>query len=199
MRGTLRTTGLHTPTRTAARWFLLLLLLPRQFRPSPTATQYLVYKALTLECQVQITFRAGISDHGFMGVIDGHRMQQTGLASGTVFCDATATVANYGLEYSGSKTGMTTSHLTFYDPKLLAPLTRDLVGIDGDLLTTATMESASADVVLATFKATSKSSESYDLGSVTVKYRNPDKAQADLDRLSFFIKTKMDERIRLSK
>ncbi len=164
-----------------------------------TTAQYLVHKALIPDGQIQITFRAGISDHGFMGVIDGHRMQQIGLASGTVFCDAAATVAKYGLEYSGSKKGVTASHLTFHDPKLLAPLTRDLVGIHGDLLTTATMESASADVVLATFKATSKSGESYDLGSVTVKYRSPDKAQADLDRMSFFIKAKMDERIRLSK
>ena len=176
--------------------------LAKTISPEPfltTTAQYLVQKARTPEGQVQVTFRAGISDHGFMGVIDGHRMQQIGLASGTVFCDAAATVAKYALEYSGYKMGVTTSHLTFHDPKLLAPLTRDLVGIDGDLLTTATLESASADVILATFKATSKSGESYDLGSVTVKHRNPDKAQVDLDRVSFFIKAKMNERIRLSK
>lgn len=164
-----------------------------------TTAQYLVDKALTPEGQIQVTFRAGISDHGFVGVIDGHKMQQIGLASGTVFCDAAATVAKYALEYSGRKTGVTASHLTFSDPKMLAPLTRDLVGIDGDLLTTATIDGASGDVVLATFKATSKSGESYDLGSITVKYRNPEKAQADLDRVSYFIKAKMDERIQLSK
>ncbi|KAI9695808.1 MAG: polyketide synthase pks13 [Bogoriella megaspora] len=164
-----------------------------------TTAQYLVHKALTPEGQIQVTFRAGISEHGFMGVIDGHRMQQIGLASGTVFCDAAATVAKYALEYSGSRTDLTASHLTFHDPHLLAPLTRDLVGIDGDLLTTATIESAFPDIILTTFKATSKSGESYDLGSVTVKYRNPDKTQAELDRVSFFIEAKMDERIRLSK
>ena len=164
-----------------------------------TTAQYLVHKALAPEGQLQVTFRAGLSDHGFMGVIDGHRMQQIGLASGTVFCDAAATVATYALEHSGNRTGVTACHLTFHEPRLLAPLTRDLVGIDGDLLTTVKVESASADVVVATFKATSKSGESYDLGSVTVKYRSPDKAQADLDRVSFFIKAKMDERIRLSK
>jgi iterative type I PKS product template protein len=164
-----------------------------------TTAQYLVEKAQTQEGQVQITFRTGISDHGFLGVIDGHKMQQIGLASGTVFCDAAATVAKYALEHSGGKTDVTACHLTFHEPKLLAPLTRDLVGIDGELFTTATMESASADVVLASFKATSKSGESYDLGSVTVKYRNPDKSRADLDRVSFFIKSKMDDRIRLSK
>ena len=164
-----------------------------------TTAQYLVHKFLTPAGQIQVTFRAGISDHGFMGVIDGHRMQQIGLASGTVFCDAAATVAKYALEYGGSKTGVSVSHLTFHDPELLAPLTRELAGIDGDLLTTATMENASADVVLATFKATSTSGESYDLGSVTVKYRSRNKAQANLDRVSFFINTKMDERIWLSK
>ena len=164
-----------------------------------TTAQYLVQKALTPEGQIQVTFRACISDHGFMGVIDGHKMQQIGLASGTVFCDAAATVAKYALEYSGSRTGVTASHLTFHEPKLLAPLTRDLVGLDGDLLTTATMESATADVVLATFKATSKSGELFDLGSVTVRYRDPQKAQAESDRVSYFIKEKMDERIRLSK
>lgn len=170
--------------------------------PEPFLTstaQYLVEKTITPEGQVKVTFRAGLSDHGFMGVIDGHRMQQIGLASGTVFCDAAATVAKYALEYSGGKTGVTASHLTFHEPHLLAPLTRDLVGVDGDLVTTATMESASSDVVLATFKATSKAGETFELGSVVVKYRTPEKSQADLDRVSFFIKAKMEERIRLSK
>lgn len=168
-------------------------------QPEPflaTTAQYLVEKALSPK--VQVTFRASISDHGFMGLIDGHKMQQIGLASGSVFSDAAATVAKYTLEYSGRKS-VTASHLTFHDPELLAPLTRDLVGIDGELFSTATMESTSADVVVVTFKATSKRGESHDLGSIKVKYRNPEKAQADLDRVSFFIKDKMDERIRLSK
>ncbi|ROV92577.1 hypothetical protein VMCG_08955 [Cytospora schulzeri] len=161
-----------------------------------TTAQYLVEKALSPK--VQVTFRAGISDHGFLGLIDGHKMQQIGLASGSVFSDAAATVAKYALEYSGRK-GVTPAHLTFHDPELLAPLTRDLVGIDGELFSTASLESASADAVLVTFKATSKRGESHDLGSIKVKYRNPEKAQADLDRFSFFIKDKMEERIRLSK
>lgn len=161
-----------------------------------TTAQYLVEKALSPK--VQVTFRAGISDHGFMGLIDGHKMQQIGLASGSVFSDAAATVAKYALEYSGRK-GVTPAHLTFHDPELLAPLTRDLVGVDGELFSTATMESASADAVLVTFKATSRRGESHDLGSMRIKYRNPEKAQADLDRVSYFIKDKMEERVRLSK
>ncbi|KAI3397077.1 hypothetical protein diail_11219, partial [Diaporthe ilicicola] len=161
-----------------------------------TTAQYLVEKSLSPK--VQVTFRAGISDHGFMGLIDGHKMQKIGLASGSVFSDAAATVAKYALEYSGRK-GVTAQHLTFHDPELLAPLTRDLVGVDGELLSTATMDSASAEFVQVTFKATSKRGESHDLGSMRIRYRNPEGAQADLDRVSFFIKAKMEERIRLSK
>lgn len=161
-----------------------------------TTAQYPVEKALSP--QIQVTFRAGISEHGFMGLIDGHKMQQIGLASGSVFSDAAATVAKYTLEYTGRK-GVTAAHLTFHDPELVAPLTRDLVGIDGTLFSTATMESASADAVLVTFKATSKRGESHNLGSMRVKYRSPEKTRADLDRVSFFIKAKMEDRIRLSK
>ncbi|KAJ4287151.1 Non-reducing polyketide synthase curS2 [Kalmusia sp. IMI 367209] len=161
-----------------------------------TTTQYLVEKALSP--RIHVTFRAGLSEHGFIGLIDGHKMQGIGLASGSVFSDAAAAVAKYVLEYSGRK-NVTTSHLTFHDPELLAPLTRDLVGIDGTLFSTATMESASADAVTVTFKAISKSGKSFDLGSMGVKYRNPEQAQANLDRVSFFIKAKLEERIRLSK
>ena len=161
-----------------------------------TTAQYLIEKALSP--QIQVTFKASISEYGFIGLIDGHKMQQIALASGSVFSDAAATVAKYTLEYSGRKV-VTAAHLTFHDPELLAPLTRDLVGIDGTLFSTATMESASVDTVLVTFKATSRRGESHDLGSMKVKYRSPEKAQADLDRVSFFIKVKMEERIRLSK
>jgi len=161
-----------------------------------TTAQYLVEKILSPS--VQVTFRAGISDHGFIGLIDGHKMQQIGLASGSVFSDAAATVAKYALEYSGRK-DVTVTNLTFHDPELLAPLTRHLVGVDGELYSTAFMESTSAEIVLVKFKATSKRGESYDLGSMKVKYRNPEKALIELDRVSFFIRFKMEDRIRLSK
>ena len=161
-----------------------------------TTAQYLVEKSLSP--QVQVTFRASISEHGFIGLIDGHKMQQIALASGSVFSDAAATVAKYTLEYSGRE-NVTAAHLTFHDPELLAPLTRDLVGIDGTLFSKATMESASADAVTVTFKATSRSGKSHDLGSMKVNYRKPEKAQADLNRVSYFIRNKMEERIQLSK
>ncbi|KIM92530.1 hypothetical protein OIDMADRAFT_62490 [Oidiodendron maius Zn] len=159
-----------------------------------TCAQYLVQKSSSPK--IQVTLRALISDPGFLALIDGHKMQQIGLASGSVFCDAALTAAKYALEYSGRK-GVTVPSLTLHDPELLAPLTRDLVGLDGELYTTAVMESPSTDTVLVSFKATS-ARESHILGSIRVKIGNPEKTQVDWDRVSYFIKAKMEERIKNS-
>lgn len=161
-----------------------------------TCAQYLVSKSSSPK--IQVTFRASISDPGFLALIDGHKMQQVGLASGSVFCDAALTAAKYALEYSDRK-GVTGPHLTLHDPELLAPLTRGLVGVDGELLTTAIMEDSSADTALCSFKATSASGASHDLGSITVKIRDPQKTQTAWDQVSYFIKAKMDELIKNAK
>ena len=160
-----------------------------------TCAQYLVQESSSPK--IQVTFRASISDLGFLALIDGHKMQQIGLASGSVFCDAAATAAKYAIEYSGRK-GVTATSLTLHDPELLAPLTKSLVGVKGELITTAVMESPSSDTVLVSFKATS-ARVSYNLGSIKVKISNPEKTQADWDRISYFIKAKMEERIKNAK
>jgi iterative type I PKS product template protein len=160
-----------------------------------TCAQYLVSKSSSPK--IQVTFRASISDPGFLALIDGHKMQQIGLASGSVFCDAALTAAKYALEYSGKKV-VTAPSLTLHDPELLAPLTKRLVGLDGELLTTAVMESPSSNTVLVSFKATSARA-SHDLGSMKVKIHSPEKTQVNWDRMSYFIKAKMDERIKNSK
>jgi acyl transferase domain-containing protein len=114
-----------------------------------TCAQYLVNKSSSPN--IQVTFRASISDPGFLALIEGHKMQQIGLASGSVFCDAALTTAKYALEYSGRK-GVTDRSLTIHDPVLLAPLTKSLLGDDGELVTTAVMDNASSDTVLVSFK-----------------------------------------------
>lgn len=160
-----------------------------------TCAQYLVQKSSSPK--IQVTFRASISDPGFLALIEGHKMQQIGLASGSVFCDAAATAAKYAIEYSGRK-GITATNLTLHHPELLAPLTKGLVGIDGELFTIAVMESPSSDTVLVSFKAKSASA-SHNLGSISVKISDPEKTQADWDRISYFIKAKMEERIKNAK
>jgi iterative type I PKS product template protein len=160
-----------------------------------TCAQYLVSKSSSPK--IQVTLRAHISDPEFLALIEGHKMQEVGLASGSVFCDAALTVAKYAIEYSGRK-GVTTRSLTLHNPELLAPLTKTLVGLDGELFTTAVMDSPSANSILVTFKASSASS-SHDLGSISVKIIDTEKIQAEWDRVSYFIKAKMDDRIRASK
>ncbi|KAK8134346.1 hypothetical protein PG984_006358 [Apiospora sp. TS-2023a] len=177
--------------------------LPQAPAPAPkpfmgTCAQYIVSAETSSSGRVSATFRASISDPGFLGLIEGHKMQQIGLASGSVFCDAAATAAKYALEYSGRK-DVSAQSLTLHDPELLAPLTTSLVGADGELLTTASLESKSADTVTVSFKATS-SRASHDLGTMRVEVvRDPTKTQMEWDRLSFFIKARMDERIARSK
>lgn len=160
-----------------------------------TCAQYLVQKSSSPK--IEVTFRASISDPGFLALIDGHKMQKIGLASGSVFCDAAATAAKYAIDYSGRK-GITATSMTLHDPELLAPLTKSLVGINGELVTTAVMESPSSDTVLVSFKATSARA-SHNLGSIRVEISNPEKTQADWDRISYFIKAKMETRIENAK
>ncbi|KAL4948626.1 conidial yellow pigment biosynthesis polyketide synthase [Aspergillus filifer] len=163
-----------------------------------TCAQYLVTK--TSSPKIQVVFRASISDPGFVGLIDGHKMQGIGLCSGSVFCEAAFAAAKYALEYSGRK-NVTQPWLTLHKPELLLPLTKKLVGADGTLITTAVMESPSADKISVTFKATSGSSAntSHDLGSCVVCFRDPAKTQADWDRASYFIEAKMNEVVKAAK
>ena len=156
-----------------------------------TCAQHLVQKSSSPK--IQVTLQASISDPGFLALIEGHKMQNIGLASGSVFCDAAATAARYVIDYSGRKDVSTTS-LTLHDPELLAPLTKNLVGADGELITTAVMETPSSNTISVSFKAKSVNA-SHDLGSIKVNISNPEKTQADWDRISYFIKAKMEERI----
>ncbi|OQV03524.1 polyketide product template domain-containing protein isoform 2 [Cladophialophora immunda] len=161
-----------------------------------TCAQYLVTAASSPK--IQLIFRATISHPSFLGLIDGHRMQHIGLASGSVFCDAALSAAKYTIEYNGRK-GITARNLTVHDPELLAPLTKSLVGVDGELLTVATMKDASSSVVNVTFEAKSVKGASHHLGSMRVEVSNPQETQAAWDRMSYFIKAKADERINASK
>jgi len=156
-----------------------------------TCAQYLVQASSSPG--IQVSFRASISDAGFLALIDGHKMQGIALASGSVFCDAALTAAKYALEYSGRN--VSTPSLTLHKPQLLVPLTKKLVGLDGQFFTSAVMDDPSSNTILVSFKATS-ANVSYDLGSIQVRLRDPQKAQNEWDKISFFIEAKMMERIR---
>ncbi|KAK7931568.1 hypothetical protein PG985_002280 [Apiospora marii] len=188
----------HTDRKSVAAGSDQLMQAPAPKPYMGTCAQYVVSEEKSSSTgRVSVTFRASISDPGFLGLIEGHKMQQIGLASGSVFCDAAATAAKYALEYGGRE-DVSAQSLTLHDPELLAPLTTSLVGADGELLTTASLESTSADTVTVSFKAVSAHA-SHDLGTIRVEVRDPTTTQAEWDRVAFFIKAKMDERIARSK
>lgn len=161
-----------------------------------TCAQYLI--SASSSPNVSLTFRAFLSDPGFLALIEGHRMQGVGLASGSVFCDAALTAARYALDFTGRK-GLTARNMSVHDPELLAPLTKKLVGTDGQLLTTATMESTTSNTIKATFKAVSSSGAEHDLGSIRIELTDPEKTQAEWDRTSYFIRSMADGRVKASK
>ncbi|KAK4212648.1 hypothetical protein QBC37DRAFT_465256 [Rhypophila decipiens] len=171
--------------------------------PLSTCAQYLVDKSISpSNGQVSVTFRASLCDPAFLALIDNHKMQGVGLCSGSVFCDAALTVAKYALEYStGNTKEIPARSLSLHDPELLAPLTRSLVGLDGELHTTATLES-NGDLVTVTFKAVphvSSGAAPIDLGSMKVRVRDLESLQREWDRTSYFIKSALDARISSSK
>ncbi|OAL28412.1 hypothetical protein AYO22_02866 [Fonsecaea multimorphosa] len=144
-----------------------------------TCAQYLVTAASSPE--IQLTFRAAISTLPSWGSLT------------VTECNKLASLLVVG------RKGITARNLTVHDPELLAPLTRSLVGVDGELLTTATMGNESSSVVNVTFEAKSAKGASHNLGSMRVEISNPQETQAVWDRMSYFIKAKADERINASK
>ncbi|KAK8077831.1 hypothetical protein PG996_004001 [Apiospora saccharicola] len=103
--------------------------LPQAPAPAPkpymgTWAQYIVSQETSSSGRASVTFRASISDPGFVGLIEGHKMQQIGLASGSVFCDAAATAAKYALEYSPPFRGIQEAYVAgdFQEAVALAPM-----------------------------------------------------------------------------
>ena len=176
-------------------------LIPKETLSAPgeayisTYAQQIIQKSTSPK--VQVTLRASIVDPEFLTLIDGHKMQQIGLASGSVFCEAASTAAKYTFEYNGRK-DVSATCISLHDPELLIPLTRSLAGIDGELITTAIMETPTASTILVSFHVTSGRA-SYNLGSMAVKIRDVEQIQTNWDRMLYFIRAKMEDRIQYSK
>ncbi|KAF3001767.1 t1pks [Curvularia kusanoi] len=168
---------------------------PQTEPPLSTCAQYLVHKSNSP--LTEVTFRASVFDPNFLALIDNHKMQQIGLCSGSVFCDAALTVAKYALEYSGRK-DVSARNLSLHDPELLAPLTRGLAGEDCELHTTAIIDKIAPHSITVSFKAISPQS-SCDLGTMKVIHGDHRSLQAEWSRVSYFIEEKMERRISDSK
>ncbi|KAH7305603.1 hypothetical protein B0I35DRAFT_361901 [Stachybotrys elegans] len=149
----------------------------------------------------QVTLRASMADPGLSRLIEGHRMQDEAICPGSVFCESALAGATYALEQAGRKDDTLAGKLALRNPHLLRPLTKNLVGADGELHTTVVMKSASSNEIEISWKAVPVGSgASYDLGTCTVTVNQSiEKLQAGWDRMSYFIKARMDDIVSAAK
>ncbi|KAL0931326.1 polyketide synthase [Colletotrichum truncatum] len=159
-----------------------------------TCAQYIVDKTREKDGKTRVTVGASIALPGLLAMIEGHRMQGVGLCPGSVFCEAALVAAKCALEHSGRKMDdhfKITEHFSLQKAQLRRPLTANLAGPEGELHTTAVVESEG--VIQVSFKALSRSSSaaarSLDLGRCAIVAHNT----TDSDSESFYIKARMLE------
>lgn len=157
-----------------------------------TCAQYVVQESLSPK--IQVTLGASTTDPDFTALVDGHRMRGVSICPGSVFCEAGLAAAKYALHYSGRKDAPN-EKLSLRNVSLKRPLTKNLVGSEGKLLTTVVTEKSGSDKIQVSWQTTSEHS-SYDLGSCTVTVSDVDRLQADWDRTSYFVKVRMNELIK---
>ena len=164
--------------------------LAHAFEPKiSTCAQYVVQELSSPK--IQVTLGASTADPDFTALVDGHRMRGVSICPGSVFCEAGLAAAKYALRYSGRKDAAN-AKLALRDISLKRPLTKNLVGSEGKLLTTVVTEKSGSDSVQVSWQTSSEHS-SYDLGSCTVTISDVDSLQADWDRISYFVKIRMNE------
>ncbi|KAF2143953.1 uncharacterized protein K452DRAFT_266997 [Aplosporella prunicola CBS 121167] len=164
-------------------------------REISTCAQHVVQESTTPK--LSVTLRASIANPGFKALVDGHRLRGVSVVPGSVFCEAAAAAAKYTLHYS-KRQDAESIRFTVKDVSLKRPLTRSLVGSEGELLTTVLTDTSSSNRLHVSWKASSQRS-SYDLGSCLVTVTDANDLQSNWDRISYFIKGRMNELIRIAK
>ena len=147
--------------------------------------------------KVQVTLGAPTAEAGFKAFINGHRLRGVPVCAGAVFIEAALAAGKYLLKYSGRQTTSSTS-LSLRHMSLNRPITEKNVRSNAELLTTAAMESPSADTMPVSFKVSS-SGASQALGTCTLKLCDLGRLEPVWDETSFFINSRMDELITSAK
>lgn len=109
-----------------------------------TCAQYLVQESSSPK--LLVTLGASMADPAFNSLINGHRIRGVSIVPGSVFCDAGLAAAKYATQY-GRMNVPQNSIFTIRDVSLRRPLTRALVGADGELLTTAVTDNSSGNTI----------------------------------------------------
>ncbi|QPC76873.1 hypothetical protein HYE68_007625 [Fusarium pseudograminearum] len=146
---------------------------------------------------MKVTFRASLSDPGFKALIDGHRLRDRSVCPGSVFSEAGLAAVSHVLQLHPSKS-LTHSALILRNLSLKRPLTYDLVGPDGELITVVVPEGSSNDTFKVVWKA-SKGNVSYSLGDCVVAACDGQLIQSRWDKVSYFIRSRVDEIVASSK
>ncbi|KAL6405238.1 putative beta-ketoacyl synthase domain-containing protein [Ilyonectria robusta] len=164
-----------------------------------TLAQYLVQESSSAG-KISVTLRASLAEPGLSAIIDGHRMENLPICPGSAFCEAAYAAAAYVLEANGRKADANVAKLSLRSPRMNRPLTRNLVGADGELFTTVTMEKTSNDIQISWKASSASKGPTYDLGSCSlIVCPDTEGLQATWDRTSYFIKARMDDIIRSAK
>ncbi|KAK1589819.1 polyketide synthase [Colletotrichum navitas] len=144
----------------------------------------------------QVTFRSRLAHPALKQIIDGHRVQGVPVCPGSVYCDAALAAASHVLGEQSDTDGL---GLALADISLIRPLTENLVGSDGELFTSATVQqdlkTGTAQAVAVSFKTSSGSpslARQVALGTCTVTRQDPTAIQAVWERNSYYVKSRMD-------
>lgn len=145
-----------------------------------------------------VTFNASLADAGFKALMEGHQMRGVAICPGSVCCEAALAAAKHALESQGLYSNLESIDLALYNTVLKRPLTTTLVGSEGTLIIKAIVESDCS--VSVTFRASSQGQNtSYDLGSCIATVHDTMALQRSWNRISYYIKVRMEEVIRLAK
>ncbi|KZN88913.1 Conidial yellow pigment biosynthesis polyketide synthase [Penicillium chrysogenum] len=171
---------------------------PVQQKIISTCAQYVVRKSSSSN-GIDVTIGASLVDPGLTALIDGHRMVNEPICPGSVFCEAAIAAATYALETNGRNEDV--GKLAIRNPVMSRPLTKHLVGPDGELLTTVSIKHSSRNEIQVIWKAAPlHRGTNYDLGSCTLTVCNSmEDLQAGWDRMSYFIKTRMYDVVQAAK
>lgn len=164
-----------------------------------TFAQTIAKKSSSNSGKLEITFRASLTDENLQAVMEGHRMEQLPICPGSGFCEAAFASASYVLESIGRSEDATVTKLRLRNPVMHRPLTKNLVGPDGQLFTTITMESKDSNNIHVSWKASASepNSSMFELGTCTLVVQKDVRAlQATWDRTAYLVKDRMDSIIK---
>ncbi|KAF2273801.1 polyketide synthase [Westerdykella ornata] len=159
--------------------------------PISTCAQYVAQESSTPP-DLMVKLRAPIASPGFDALISGHRIRGVPIVPGSVFCEAGLAAAKYALQ-SRKGRRLADIRLALRSVTLKRPLTRQLVGSDGELLTAVHVNDSSEDIKVS-WEASSQCSL-HELGSGIVSITDPQELQAKWDPISYFVRGRMHELI----